>query len=349
MKRKKAKKVKKATKATKRDDSYLQKFVEAAYEVTQIMQATGVHLPSKDEIDSYSEGSQFEYVCTRVATQVQAIWTRACGIKVNSGDIALPVLMHLWKQGKVVYKFDSEFFAILANSASTQVHVSVLKRLPHTNFLLYVPHDRVIGYVVSISYSGDDRIWISCSRFDLDDDGEVCTRCCQAHMFEDNEEIGISMNGEKEVWIDESVKNSEVDSISAHNDTLRAVFMACYYLAASNAELVSYNGGKARGKYARKNGAPVSITEIQAGPNKIRYGKPFGRTATEKTDQKPDNANESAPKQRGPGSGPSPHMRRAHWHHYWTGPGREKLEVRWIEPVFVGGSESRSTVVHRVR
>lgn len=50
----------------------------------------------------------------------------------------------------------------------------------------------------------------------------------------------------------------------------------------------------------------------------------------------------------------TPHIRRAHWHHYWTGPlkgflGHEgqTLEVRWVAPVFVCGDGSEIEVVHK--
>ncbi len=40
---------------------------------------------------------------------------------------------------------------------------------------------------------------------------------------------------------------------------------------------------------------------------------------------------------------PAPHMRRSHWHHYWTGkmddPTNRKLVLRWIEPTFVAGEQ----------
>jgi len=32
----------------------------------------------------------------------------------------------------------------------------------------------------------------------------------------------------------------------------------------------------------------------------------------------------------------SPHLRRAHWHGYWTGQGRTKFEFCWIPPIVVG-------------
>lgn len=39
-----------------------------------------------------------------------------------------------------------------------------------------------------------------------------------------------------------------------------------------------------------------------------------------------------------------PHMRRAHWHHYWTGPksGPRKLVLKWIAPTLVGVDNAAS-------
>lgn len=44
-----------------------------------------------------------------------------------------------------------------------------------------------------------------------------------------------------------------------------------------------------------------------------------------------------------------PHVRRAHWHHYWVGEGRTRLEVRWIEPTFVLPEGKREVPVATVR
>ena len=47
---------------------------------------------------------------------------------------------------------------------------------------------------------------------------------------------------------------------------------------------------------------------------------------------------------------PNPHFRRAHWQHYWTGAGRKKYEVRWIEPIFVSGTgNAKDVVIHKVK
>ena len=48
----------------------------------------------------------------------------------------------------------------------------------------------------------------------------------------------------------------------------------------------------------------------------------------------------------------APHVRRAHWHNYWTG-ARESAErclvLKWIPPVFVGGASADIATIHPVK
>ena len=44
-----------------------------------------------------------------------------------------------------------------------------------------------------------------------------------------------------------------------------------------------------------------------------------------------------------------PHVRRAHWHHYWTGAGHTILEVRWIQPTLVLPNEKKETELATIR
>jgi hypothetical protein len=53
-------------------------------------------------------------------------------------------------------------------------------------------------------------------------------------------------------------------------------------------------------------------------------------------------------------SSPRPHLRKAHYHHFWTGPlkGERKLIVRWLHPILVAAGENEDPgivpTVHRV-
>lgn len=44
---------------------------------------------------------------------------------------------------------------------------------------------------------------------------------------------------------------------------------------------------------------------------------------------------------------PRPHLRRGHWHHYWTGPkdGERKLILKWTAPTFIGAADDEKPVV----
>lgn len=53
---------------------------------------------------------------------------------------------------------------------------------------------------------------------------------------------------------------------------------------------------------------------------------------------------------------PRPHMRKGHWHHYWTGkkadPTDRKLILKWTAPMLIGGNASNEelpTVIHQVK
>ena len=48
---------------------------------------------------------------------------------------------------------------------------------------------------------------------------------------------------------------------------------------------------------------------------------------------------------------PVAHMRRAHWHHYWTGPktGERKLILKWLPPIPVNIEGEAPTVIRKVK
>lgn len=49
------------------------------------------------------------------------------------------------------------------------------------------------------------------------------------------------------------------------------------------------------------------------------------------------------------GRSPKPHLRRAHWHLYWTGPGRAEPRVKWLPPIPVNvAAHEPVATVHEV-
>lgn len=48
-----------------------------------------------------------------------------------------------------------------------------------------------------------------------------------------------------------------------------------------------------------------------------------------------------------------PHMRRGHWHNFWTGsksaPSERKLVLKWVAPTFIGERDDTPVVIHHVK
>ena len=144
------------------------------------------------------------------------------------------------------------------------------------------------------------------------------------------------------------------DVAKARADAEAETFAACisqvlnlllYTVSADQDAEVVYSPPKAsRGQKAGKRTNPESIELLGA-----RIGRAIGeaRRVSLQDGQAPARA----------GSKKSPHIRRAHWQSFWTGPrknradGRpgDKLVVRWIPPIEVNGSAAAPEIVHNDR
>lgn len=103
-----------------------------------------------------------------------------------------------------------------------------------------------------------------------------------------------------------------------------------------------------------------SITRRTPGVIKDRYaevckwdvGFRFGATVRA---QQQAPATENSVSRHGSHTAKRPHMRRGHWHHFWTGPmdsaQDRKLVLKWLPPIFVGSSQDGEMPVtlHKVK
>lgn len=100
-----------------------------------------------------------------------------------------------------------------------------------------------------------------------------------------------------------------------------------------------------------KEKRPILVSKSGAAPKRVNVktynvgfviGKSFEKQLASGTEYQKSTAI-------GTGRTVRPHVRRAHWHHYWVGEGRTRLEVRWIEPTFVLPEGKREVPVATVR
>lgn len=97
---------------------------------------------------------------------------------------------------------------------------------------------------------------------------------------------------------------------------------------------------KPRAKKTKKGYRMFPAPKVSVWDVGIRMGAALRKAAQD------DSTGESVERQR---SGPRPHVRRAHWHGYWTGPreGERKFVLKWLSPILVGDNSNNMPVTIR--
>lgn len=260
-----------------------------------------------------------------------------------------------WTKYKKIYELQPTFADYLADTESAKVSCELWKRLPYESFYLYF---------------GDREI--NPEKYGL---GSITMKTCKgafvrvhvATKLVINLGIEILGNGGQEKWIGfalnvpdglnfdeaidyyiesrkgiESFDEKRVNEVKAFwRPFFRIVMNACQYFSASNAEIKDVKVAKKDRPTMKSKDGKEKKVNIQVSQVGYSIGKRFEQIYQ---------ASESNSTHIGTkGTKKRPHVRRAHWHHYWTGPGRTVLEVKWLEPVFVMADNDMNAVVHQVK
>lgn len=128
------------------------------------------------------------------------------------------------------------------------------------------------------------------------------------------------------------------------NEFLRKALQLVLYVCASNAE-ISPNSEQA---LITKRSSTIKdrYAEIRKWDVGARYG------ASIRQYRKKESLPVNDEKAHGTHASPRPHMRRGHWHNYWTGPksdpSQRKLVLKWTPPTIIGADEEAPVVLHIV-
>lgn len=279
-------------------------------------------------------------------------------------------ITHFWRFAKAIYDFSPSFLSVLEQTEDAPVYADILKQMPYRDFVMPLPagmqYDGMFVHVeFDEKYGKDDTdtLFLLClfkSASKLDD---ILTKtemqwCLSGKMFlksfrdtiaamEESRESGKGTAGDITVHgIPDSqgtAKNHTINDTDDINRCLCIAVSACYYLASKNAEIKEVQVSKAKRPIVKSaNGKPkrVAIKAYQVG---YVLGKSFNAQMKARTI--------SSGQTTGPRGGLTvrPHVRRAHWHHYWVGKGRTTLEVRWIEPVLVLPGDKKEVDLATVR
>lgn len=232
-----------------------------------------------------------------------------------------------WRISKGVYRFDAELYnALISQPLDGNIPCDVLKRLPEWCVYIETIGARFLGRPIV-------GFWAHLEK-DMSDDREELRLVL---MCKDGPNIPIPIHlGE---WtLDEGLKRMQgeaekqamtgfprIDYVSDIAPLVQLVL----YLCAENLDMPrvpAHPNTRVRRSgqvdVARKVRTWDVGVRIGATIRKYRNTEPYGDdTDAEEADHR--------------GTSPRPHIRRAHWHHYWTGPrdGERTLILRWLPPI----------------
>ena len=237
-----------------------------------------------------------------------------------------------WNQcGKQVYRFNEELTRVLLGNRSLEIPLQCLDMLPTKAFFVETTKDSE-GFYFCKEYDkeiGDYFILLAVSH------GEI------THFFsipcKDKQKISDALRATLQSE-GEDIPQERFDTTTTY---LSGVMQLVLYLAAVNAEVTTTRNKPVSPERIAK-AARKSSKEIRKGnqvqPTLYHVGTDFGKRYQQYREKTQTESTNKGTKKR-------PHIRRSHFHHYWTGSADEKkLTLKWIDTIFVNNNNDEDVL-----
>lgn len=248
-----------------------------------------------------------------------------------------------WMRSKVICTFQDSFINVLRETKDTVFYPELLQKLPWNDFCIEIKgtQDRFKGYFVSIENSSKDKLEMAITLYQLVEKGNFIISYCS--FFE------IPKNKSLRSFITENIKQKDSNTICRVVDEMTTAISAIYYLAAENAEIKPAHSSSSNTFQTKENKTLKT--------KNYNVGFRIGASIEQMYQQGKEGESNSAAETSGThpiaanliSTGKCTHIRRAHWHHFWTGKknGTEerKLVVRWLAPTIVNGEPDEMDIV----
>lgn len=257
-----------------------------------------------------------------------------------------------WRQHKQIYSFTPELAEILnGQTDDLTLPVEILNTLPYKCIFITIKDSSII-LTDGLQYPG---VFVF---FDEYKNGETSLQIYFS-SFENNHRnsLSVSLYLEPNTTVRDSVlkmlenaKKQDPDIKILKKDILffqqvaSIILQFVLYLCAENKEVAENNEQK---KIYRKSSViKDKLREVQifdCGNEIAERVKIFNKNVS---------VHHSNEEQSGHGGPKSPHSRRGHWHHYWTGSrtgSNRKLILKWLAPTFVNGGRQNQIDINIVK
>ena len=259
-----------------------------------------------------------------------------------------------WRLSKEVYVIDEDLKDLLfEQDGELDVPDEVLLQLPYPCFYVELPNtyyraDKIHGFFVTLEYdvnNGDKEL----KPVFLTDDGNIFSY--SIHIGAKTIEESVDMldkqalentNGDKE--LKRLVLRAMQDSAET-KIFLKQILQVILYILAQNAEITP----NSEQSFITKRGKTVKdkYSEIRKWDVGIRVGAAIRQQKAKEQSRKKEYKESEH-------QSPRPHMRRGHWHHFWTGPKAQpeerKLILKWLSPMAIAANpEDMPITFHEVK
>lgn len=300
-------------------------------------------------------------------------------LRIEIRDIfMMGVIGEKWKKFKQVYKVDPDFIPELYNTDNVKIPVSALKNIPYKCFYVDLSNTNVFspffGFFVNISCDDKSDLpnitFLRVSKQEGMSEELFCSAYFTPKDFLEYKMISIE-NGEMFINVDRSQIDTnskrEVSNVAKlqgatafQENTQKFVlfaFQLLLFLVSDKPDIVRRNEyakkektghstAEAKHSAAEAKHSAAEAKQVKFSDIGFRYGetiRAYKREYASSTTQTREMSTHTGDKV-GNRKKPVVHIRRAHWHLYWTGPGRKVPIVKWLSPCIAGSREDTVTI-----
>lgn len=233
-----------------------------------------------------------------------------------------------------MYRFDSDVYReLVATPFSGEIPEEVLLRLPEWSIFVEMQGESVSGFFSSLEYVSPGKAelrFVFCSEERLIPFYIALSAGTIEKSFEECLKEYEAVAGEST-----KVKNEYTDLLGEDLSLVKKALSLVLYVCSDEAEIRDRDAPDWEPSFPRPKVTKGVERLFPADRNRtVEVGRELGAMLREGAAK----SEPSAPT----GRSVRPHMRRGHWHGFWTGPRKEnrdqqKFVLKWLPPLFVHG------------
>lgn len=312
------------------------------------------------------------YIPTSYINPLLDAYNKSSNKALNHDDNYILAALAAWRQAKEIYLFNNELAQDLTNEAKKLLYYQfpsdILLDLPFRCIYIetedgkksffvnldYVPSSKAVRLNITHSTS-DSGLWLN-SEVEISSDMTIAQQVSQGvdRLYGQVKQKDVIKGLYTRAFGHSSpVPVTKAKLVKALSTQLAEAVQLILYLC-SNQPDIRQNSKPVK----RSNVIHDKYREIRQWDVGVRYGTTIRELEKEAKEAEVESESEDEKQESKKTSSYSrkrPHIRRGHYHHYWTGPrnnpDKRKLVLVWLDPVLVNTdtSEKLPTVIHKVK